>query len=456
MRSERTLIKGGLVITMDEGLGFIREGAVLVEGERIVAVGRVDELRREERADSVIDASGCFILPGLICGHTHLYGIALRGSALKVKPPTDFLQILQRVWWPLDERLDNDTAYTSALAACMEMALTGTTCFADTYSAPNRIEGSLDAIARAVNEVGIRGLISFEATERRSSEEGMRGLRENERFLSSSPVKGVMGMISVHASFTVTDELLRRAVEVSERHKCPITIHVSEGPNDVYHNVERYGVRTVERLGRLGLVSRRAVLAHCVHLSPEEISIIARSGASVAHNPMSNMLNAVGVSPVPEMTRAGVNVCLGNDGYVFDAFENIRATYLVHRVHRRDPTAISAREVLEMATVKAARAYGLRDLGSIAAGKLADLIVVRPAVMATPTSGDPFSYVVNGLRGSDVRLVMVGGELVARDGKLLKIDQLDSELRILRSIEMLWERLGEGPHEAVEPLRGGG
>ncbi|MEN3047894.1 MAG: amidohydrolase [Candidatus Caldarchaeales archaeon] len=455
MGHERKLVRGGVVVTMDEGLGVIREGAVLVEDERIAAVGKVEEVTRGAKADEVIDARGCFVLPGLICGHTHLYGIALRGSNLKVEPPSDFLQILQRVWWPLDERLDNEAAYATALAACMEMALTGTTCFADTYSAPNGIEGSLDAIARAVDEVGIRGLVSFEATERRSGEEGLRGLRENERFLSSSASRRAKGMVSVHASFTVTDDLIRRAVELSERFDCPITVHVSEGPNDVYHNIERYGVRTVERLEGLGLLSPKAVLAHCVHLSPKEISVLARTGTNVAHNPMSNMLNAVGVSPVPEMLREGVNVCLGNDGYVFDAFENARAAFLVHRVHRRDPTALSAKEVLEMVTVRAAMAYGLRDLGSLKPGKLADLIVVRPTVMAAPLTGDPYSYVVNGVRGSDVRLVMVGGEVVARDGRLLRVDQREAEEKVLRSVERLWERLGGGPHRAVEPLRGG-
>ncbi|MCS7117376.1 MAG: amidohydrolase [Thaumarchaeota archaeon] len=455
MRSERALVQGGLVVTMDENLRVVHDGAVLVEGDRIVAVDKADRLKSEAKADSIIDARDCFVLPGLICGHTHLYGIALRGSGMRVEPPSDFLQILQRVWWPLDERLENDAAYASALAACMEMALTGTTCFADTYSAPNGIDGSLDAIARAVNEVGLRGMISFEATERRSREEGVRGLRENERFLSVSPVGRVMGMVSIHASFTVTDDLVGKGVEIAERFGCPITIHVSEGPNDVYHNIERYGMRTVERLERLGLLSPRAVLAHCVHLTSREISIIARTGASVAHNPMSNMLNAVGVAPVPEMLRSGVNVCLGNDGYVFDAFENIRAAFLVHKVHRRDPTIISAREVLEMATNRAARSYGLKDLGSLAAGKLADVVVVRPRVMAAPYSGDPYSYVINGLRGSDVKAVMVGGELIVREGRLLKVDQREAESRVLRSIQTLWERLGEGPHHAVEPLRGG-
>ncbi len=452
LAAERVLVKGGTVVTMDESLGVIRDGAVLIEGERISKVGKAGDVEGEGKPDRVIDARGGFVLPGLFCGHTHLYGIALRGALLNVEPPSDFLQILQRIWWPLDEKLTNEDAYATALAACIEMALTGTTCFADTYSAPNGIEGSLDAIARAVNEVGIRGFIAFEATERRSQEEGERGLRENERYLRNQQ-GNAYGMVSIHASFTVTDELIRKGVEISERFGCPITIHVSEGPNDVYHNIERYGRRTVERLEGVGALSRRAVLAHCVHLNSREIAIVARHGASIAHNPMSNMLNAVGVAPVPEMLGAGINVCLGNDGYVFDMFENVRSAFLLHRVSRRDPTALSPRQVLEMVTVKAARAYGMKDYGSIAPGNKADIVVLRPNLMATPTTGDPYAYIVNGTRGADVRHVFVGGRQIVEDGRLLTVDVEEAEKRILRTIERLWDRLGASPPEAVEPLR---
>jgi cytosine/adenosine deaminase-related metal-dependent hydrolase len=168
---------------------------------------------------------------------------------------------------------------------------------------------------------------------------------------------------------------------------------------------------------------------------------------------MSNMLNAVGVAPVPEMLGAGVNVCLGNDGYVFDMLENVRSAFLLHRVNRRDPTVLSPRQVLEMVTVRAARAYGMRNYGSIAPGNLADLVVLRPRLMATPTTGDPFAYIVNGTSGADVRHVIVGGRTIVEEGRLLTLDLEEAEKRILRTMERLWDRLGTSPPEAVEPLR---
>ena len=453
MVSERILVTGKIILTMDSSNRIIKDGAILIEGDRITAVGSRDEILKREKPDIVYEVENGIVMPGLICAHTHLYGIALRGAMLNIKPPSDFLQILQRVWWPLDEKLTNDDAYATALASCMEFALTGTTTFADTYSAPNGIEESLDSIAKAVNEVGIRGVISFEATERRSSDEGRRGLKENLRFLQKHDKGRTMGMISLHASFTITDELIREGIEIAEKYNAPITIHVSEGLNDVYHNIERYGKRTVERLRDLKLLSKRAILAHCVHLNTNEIKILRETNTNVAHNPMSNMLNAVGVQPLPEMLENGVNVGLGNDGYVFDMFENIRSCFLLHRVARRDPNIISAQQVLEMATVNAAKCYGLEDVGSIEVGKKADIIVIRPTILATPLTGSIHNYVVNGIKGHDVRLVFVDGELIVKDGKLTKIDQQEAEKKILKTMERLWERLGISPHEAVEPLR---
>ena len=450
--SERLLVRGSIVVTMDDERRVFRDGAVAVQGDEIVAVGKRADVEKGFKAEEVIDIPRSIVLPGIICAHTHLYGIALRGASLGIKPPTDFAQILQRVWWPVDEKLTNEDAYATALAASIEFLLNGVTAFADTYSAPNSIEGSLDEIAKAVNEVGIRGILSYEATERRSREEGLRGLRENERFLKHGVRGRAAGMISLHASFTVTDELIAKALELQRETGAIITIHVSEGLVDLYHNLERYGKRTVERLRDVGLLSSKAVLAHCVQLDDKEVNMLADTGTWVAHNAMSNMLNAVGAAPVPEMLSNGVGVALGNDGYIFDMFENIRATYLLHRLAKRNPNIISGRKVLEMATVDAARAYGLRRLGSLKPGNKADLIVVRPSLTPTPYTGDIYSWIVNGVRGGDVKLVMVDGEIVAREGKPTRIELEKAEEKILKTHEKLWDRL-KTISEAVELLR---
>ncbi|HYA56624.1 MAG TPA: amidohydrolase [Nitrososphaerales archaeon] len=450
--STKLLVKGGVAVTMDRKRRVIEDAGVAVLDGKIVAVGPLQDVSKGFGADEVVDARGCIVMPGLICSHTHLYGIALRGSALNIEQPSDFLQILQRVWWPVDETLTNEDAYATTLAAGIESLMNGTTCYADTHSAPNAIEGSLDQIAKASNEVGLRGIISFEATERRSSEEGTRGLKENLRFIQKKDKGRTMGMISLHASFTVSDDLISRGVEISREHRVPLTIHVSEGPNDGYHNMERYGRGSVERLQKGGLLSPRAVLAHCVHLNEREIELVAKSSASIAHNPMSNMLNAVGVASLTEMLDRGVNVGLGNDGYVFDMFENMRAGFLLQRVARRNPNMPSPQEVVEMCTVNAARAYGLSSLGSIEVGKRADIIVVRPTFTATPFSGSVYGYIVNSLRGPEVRDAVVDGQVIMKNRQVLTLDVQKSEVKVLKTMDRLWQRLGSSPPEAVEPL----
>lgn len=438
---------------MDEQRRIIRNGAVAIEDGEITKVGSTDDVSRGFAPDEVIDAKNCLVMPGLVCAHTHLYGIALRGSVLNVSPPSEFLQTLQRVWWPLDEKMNNEDAYATALAASIESIMGGTTCFMDTYSAPNEIAGSLDYISAAINEVGLRGVISFEATERRSAAEGKKGLQENIRFLNRKDKGRSMGMISLHASFTISDDLIKEGADASAKYGVPITIHVSEGQNDPLHNIERYGKRTVERLGEAGLLSSRAVLGHCVYLNERELELIRLASASVAHNPMSNMLNAVGVTPLKEMVERGINVGLGNDGYIFDMFENMRAGYLLHRVARKDPNWPSPQQIVEMCTVNAAKAYGLSWIGSIAVGKKADLIIIRPGFQATPYSGSIYGYIVNGLKSSDVRDVVVDGELIVRERRFLKIDIEKSEGKVLRTIENLWRRLGQTPPAAIEPLK---
>ena len=444
---ESILIRNGLLVTMDERRRVIEDGAIFIEDGRISKVGKTSELAGE-RAEEEIDAKGCIVMPGLICSHTHLYGMLLRGAPLfaRIKPPTDFMQNLQWIWWPVDEALTHEDAYASALVGCLEFLKTGTTMFADTYSGPNSIEGVLDRIEEAVRKIGIRGFISFEATERHSLEEGERGVKECIRCIKKLGDKGkVRGMLCLHASFTVSNDLLRMVRDKADELKAPITMHASEGLIDVYHNLERYGKRTIERLKDIGFLGRDFILAHCVHLNDDELRILAESGAGVAHNPMSNMLNAVGVAAIPKMIEMEITVGLGNDGYIFDGFENIRAAYLLHKVHSRDPRVMTPLQVLEMATIHGAKLYGIEnEVGSLEAGKHADIIVIKPDILPTPLNSETvYGHLVNTVDGDDVQTVIVGGEVLMKDRRVLVIDEDEAERIAQKSAEKLWERLRE-------------
>ena len=438
------LIKNGLIVTMDKDRRVIPDGSVVVEDGRIVSVKR--GLVGKSKPEEIIDAHGKIVMPGLICSHTHLYRMFLRDAPLKIESPTDFSQVLQHVRWPMEEAITKEDAYASALVSCLEFIKTGTTLFADTFSGPNTIPGVLDKIASAVGQSGMRGIIAFEATERRTHAEGARGVKENERFIRNikkERMSRVQGMFSIHASFTVSDELFHYVRELASRYKVPVSIHASEGLGDVYHNYERYGRRTVERLNEAGMLAPDVVLAHCVHVNDDELAIIKNTGAKVAHNPMSNMLTAVGVAPVIKMLSMGIPVGLGNDGYVFDGFENIRAAYLLQKVASHDPRAVSPIEALEMATIRGAELYGLQnELGSIEHGKLADIIIVNPALTPTPLRPESaIWHIVNAVNGDDVETVIVGGNVLMRDRKVQAVDEAEVVKMARKSAEKLWQKL---------------
>jgi 5-methylthioadenosine/S-adenosylhomocysteine deaminase len=440
------LVKGGIIVAMDPDRRILSDHSIVIEDGRFRAIGKSNDIMRSWKTDEVIDASGGIVMPGLICSHTHLYGMLLRGARLDIVPPSDFTQILQRIWWPVDENLTFEDAYASALVGCLEFLKTGTTTFADTYSGPNSINRVLDRIAKAVDEVGIRGLLAFEATERHSKEEGEKGVQENVRFarrIRQQRDSKAMPLLSLHASFTVTDELIQSVRRLAGELAVPVTIHTSEGLGDLQHNMVRYGKRTVERLRDVGLLAPDVVLAHCVHVNDAELDMVAASGAKVAHNPMSNMLNAVGVAPVPSMLKRGISVGLGNDGYIFDGFENMRAAYLIHRVIHRDPNIIDPYTILEMATIRGAELYGLaKELGSIEVGKKADLVLIRPDVLPTPLSPDSVvGHLVNTVDGDDVRTVIVDGGIIMKDGAVLTADESEAQMKAQEAAAGLWSRL---------------
>ncbi|MFP3130338.1 MAG: amidohydrolase [Nitrososphaeria archaeon] len=442
-------VNNGIIVTMNDKREVF-SGSILIENSRIVQVEKgVSRLK----ADEEIDATGSIVTPGFVCSHTHLYGILLRGAPLKLKPPSDFTQNLQRIWWPMDETMNGDDAYISAFTASLELLRSGTTTFADTFSGPNAIKGVLDMIEKGVLEAGIRGFISFEATQRRTSEEGFEGLKENERYIKKSKDERMNGMVSIHASFTVHDDLLKAGKELSDKHSVPITIHTSEGKWDLYHNLERYGKRTFERLYDLGILGKRTLVAHAVQVNEDELRLISSTRTSVAHNALSNMLNAVGIAPVPEMLGMGINVSIGNDGYIFDTFENIRATYLIHKVNKLDPRVMSFQQVLEMSTVNAAKALGIDDrLGSIEAGKLADVVIIRPSVRPTPlNSGSAYGYLVNSVNGKDVDTVIVNGEVLLKGGRFVKVNIEEVNKKAEKMVADYWKRL-ENASEKVEVL----
>ncbi len=444
---ERLLIKNGLIVTMNSNNEIIKSGNMLVEGGKILEIGK----NISGPFDKEIDCTDTIIFPGFICAHTHLYSALLRGAPLKIDAPTDFTQNLQRIWWPMDEALTLNDAFASALYSVYEMALNGITTFLDTYSGPNSIEGSLNRISEATQKVGTRGVISFEATERRSFEEGVRGLEENLRFINqNNPEKTLVhGIFCLHASFTVSNELIHRTNEYAEKTKAFKTIHTSEGLGDLNHNLEKYGKRTVERLYDEGFLGPQTSLGHAVHINSHEIDLIAQTGTNIAHNPKSNELNAVGISQIPEMLKKGVSIGIGNDGFIFDAIENMRTAYLIHKLNHRNPSQLpTPQQAVQMITNKAAQTVGLKDeIGSIEVGKSADFTIMDTTALPTPIHEENvYGHLVYGsFSRRDIKWVIVNGRTIVKNGVHTSIDANTVSQQSKDSAIALWERLDLNP-----------
>ncbi|HIE53934.1 MAG TPA: amidohydrolase, partial [Chromatiaceae bacterium] len=247
----------------------------------------------------------------------------------------------------------------------------------------------------------------------------------------------------IHASFTVTDRLLKWARELSDKYKVPITLHTSEGLVDPYHNLERYGMRTFERLYKIGFLGPNVVAVHAVHVIDDELKLIAKTGTKIAHNPLSNMLNAVGAPPIHKMLKIGITVTIGNDGYIFNPFENIRGAYLLAKVAFKDPRLITPLEAIEMATINGAKAYGLEEeLGSLEPGKRADIIIVKPELIPTPLNAETvYGHLVNTVDGDDVRTVIVNGNIIMENRKPLTISDEEVNKISQETTIKFWERL---------------
>ena len=346
----------------------------------------------------------------------------------------------------------------------IEFARTGTTFFKDMNSSPNAISGALDYIEKGVNEVGIRGFAGISATQRRSIEEGFEGLKENERFVKKTindPKARVKGIFTIHASFTVTDELLIKTKELADKYGTIYAMHVEEGLIDVYHNIERYGKRTIERLRDIGFLSPRFVAVHVVQAIDDELRILKEYDVKVAHNMMSNMINGVGVPPIPKMIDMGITVGIGNDGYIFDVFENMRATYLVHKVHLRDPRVMTPQKVVEMATIDAAKVLGVSDrLGSIEKGKDADIVIIKPEYAPTPVNEKTiYGHLVNTFNGRDVWGVLSEGRWVTKERKLVNVVSRGFNYQSFKDVSsniVILEMFVSLPRKAGQDISGNG
>ena len=400
------------------------------------------------------DCSSCLVVPGNVCAHTHLYSALARGMPYALEPPRDFLQILQRVWWRLDRALDLDAIRASALVGGMEALLSGTTTLVDHHASPDAIDGSLDVIAEALSSLGARSILCYETSDRDGPERADAGLEENRRFArrvrrEKPPL--TRAMVGAHASFTLSDETLAACASAARELEVGVHVHAAEDEVDERDAEALHGARVVARLAQAGVLDRRALLAHGVHLDEAELELAGRAHAYVAHNARSNMNNAVGRARVTEL---GPWVVLGTDGIGSDMFEESRAAFFRLREDDLSTGADWPLARLAEGARLVGSAFGERRLGKLETGAPADLVVLDyPAPAPVDESSFPGHWVF-GLGSRCVRDVMVAGEWVVRDRRLARVDQ--DELAAAARVEAgrLWKRLDEIPPHGFQPKGG--
>ncbi len=417
-----------------------------IEGGRVAATAGWAELRSLYPDAQVVDASDCVITPAFVNAHHHMYGVLAHGIPLD-KAPSGFWPFLEDFWWPLvEDQLNHELIAAAVDWACLEMVRSGVTSFYDCLEAPQALPGALSVEAEIVRRWGLRGVLSFEATERVSAENAGLGLRENIEFIDACRAKNsqVSGMMCFHTTFTCSADYIRRASALAAERDAQVHMHLAEGAYEPEHCLAEYGARTVAYYDRLGVLGDHVLASQCVQIDAEEIAILAQRGVHVSHQPLSNCEVGGGLAPVPEMLAAGINVALGTDGYINNFFEVLRAAALIPKARLLDPTTMPAQVVWTMATQNGARALRFNDLGKLVPGGQADLLLITsdlPTPLAEHNLADQLLLWRN---PSNLKGVMCAGNWLMRDGMIEGIDESAIRGRAEEAATILWQRARNG------------
>jgi putative selenium metabolism protein SsnA len=440
--------------TLGDDPRLVEDGALLVADEHIADLGTTPDLSARHPGAERWDAGGQLVLPASICAHTHFYGAFARGMAIPGRSPANLPQILESLWWRLDKALTLEDVRYSTLVCLVDAIRHGTTTLIDHHASPNAIAGSLDTIAEAVQEAGLRACLCYEATDRDGPERARAGIEENARFAQSQIVNRksqIAASFGLHASLTLSDETLADCVAAAREMGLGFHIHAAEARADQEDSLHKSGKRVIHRLHDAGILGPRTIAAHCVHVDEEEIEVLAETGTWVTHQPRSNMNNGVGVAPVEAMLQAGVNVALGNDGFSNQMFAEMKAAYLMHKLAQRDPRAMPGDVVMRLAYANNARLARVfwpeLSLGELRKGAAADLVFLDYYPTTPLTAGNLPWHLLFGIEASTVTATVCAGRVLMRDRKLLTLDEETITARSRELAARVWERVNGRRHD---------
>ena len=416
------LINGGTVVTMDGDRLILEDGAVAVKGDVISAIGFRTDLEKKYIADQTIDARGKLVLPGFINGHTHVPMTLFRG----LHDDVTLDEWLHKYIFPAEAKnVTEEFVRWGTRLAAGEQIRGGITTFADMYYFE-------DAVAEETKKAGMRGVlgetfIDFPAPDNKD-EAAMLAYTEkflqrwqNDPFIHAAPAP--------HSIYTCSQKTLQDAAALARKYHAPILIHVAEMKKELDDSRAQNGTTPVQYLNKIGVLGPDVVAAHCIFVDDTDRKLLAEKQVGCVHNPSSNMMLASGVSPVPELRAAGVAVGLGTDGPAgsnndLDLMEEMDLAAKLQKITKMNPLALGAKAVVEMATIDGAKALHMeKEIGSLEAGKKADVIVISLNEPNAVPMYDVYAQLAYALKGSDVETVVIGGRVVMREHQLLTIKE---------------------------------
>lgn len=425
-----------------------QDWGVRVVDDHIAEVGPNAELQARFPDDTVIVGPDRVLAPGFVNAHVHLYGVLAHGIPLPGPDQTGGggWAFLDDFWWPLvEDALDHEMIVAATDWVCAEMLRSGITGFYDILEAPFAIPGALLAQKEAVDRRGLRGILSFESTERVSPENGQLGLKENAAFVkhcrSQAGQTLVEGLVCFHTTFTCSADFIKQAFALGSELDCSVHMHCNEAAFEPEYALKHFGKRTLEYYDELGVTGPRMQASQCVQLSDREIDIIAKKGIRVTHMPLSNCEVGGGIAPVPQMLARNVTIGLGSDGYINDFFEVMRGAFLIHKAGQQSTEVMPANVVFYMATEGGAKALGWDNVGRLAPGYQADLQLIE-SIFPTPAAPhNLYDQLVLWRNHTHVREVMVAGQWRVRHGEVLNADLPAMRARVHENARRMWSRV---------------
>ncbi len=447
----RLIVEGGTIVTVDSSRRIISDGAIVVDNDRIVEVGKRNEIVKEHHADQIVDARGKAIIPGFVNVHTHTSEKLVPGLA----DDLNLYSWLQTIINPMMMNLTIDDCYWTSLLAQIEMIKSGITCYSDHFD--TTIESIFDTLIGSVDASGIRGVISREIFTKDAlpSELALSVSDDIDEKMIDDTVKHVKRRkdesratvrVGLGGISYASESLMERVRSLAHEFGVGVHVHAAESLDELRYFKQKKDTTPIRHAHRVGLLGPDVLLAHCVWVDSEEIRLLKETKSNVAYNPVSNMKLADGVAPIWTMVQEGVNVGLGTDGPAsndnLDMFCCMKVGAYLQKVHALNPSCLPSQKTLEMATIDGARALQMEDIiGSIEVGKKADLTVIDLRTPNMTPTNDIVKQIVCSCTPSNVDTVIVDGEVILEDRKFTRVDEAAAIKECRRRGTKLIERM---------------